>query len=68
MPQLFSEVGITWTVLLLVGGALYTLGAVAYAVHRPDPWPAVFGFHEVFHVLVIAAATVQFIGVAGVVL
>jgi hemolysin III len=68
MPQLFSEVGITWTVLLLVGGALYTLGAVAYALHRPDPWPAVFGFHEVFHVLVIAAATVQFVGVAGVVL
>ena len=68
LPDLLHNAGVAALVLLLVGGALYTLGAVAYAVHRPDPWPAVFGFHEVFHVLVIAAATVQFIGVAGVVL
>jgi hemolysin III len=68
IPQLFSHAGVAWTTLLLVGGALYTLGAVAYALRRPDPWPSVFGFHELFHVLVVAAAAVQFVGVAGVVL
>ena len=67
MPQLFSA-GVAWATLLLVGGGLYTLGAVTYALQRPNPWPAVFGFHEIFHVLVVAAATTQFIAVAAVVL
>ncbi len=40
--------------LLVLGGALYTLGAVIYARRRPDPFPRVFGFHEVFHLFVIA--------------
>src|SRR6185436_12045559 len=39
----------------LLGGVFYTLGAVAYARRRPDPFPTVFGYHEVFHALVIAA-------------
>jgi hemolysin III len=68
VPDLFSGAGTAWATLLIVGGGLYTLGAIGYALQRPDPWPAVFGFHEIFHVLVIAAATVQFVGVAGVVL
>jgi hemolysin III len=68
MPDFFAHAGVAWTTLIIVGGGLYTLGALAYALRRPDPWPTVFGFHELFHVLVIAAATVQFIGVAGVVL
>ncbi len=42
--------------LLAVGGGLYTVGAVIYALRRPNPWPAVFGYHEVFHTLVVAAA------------
>ena len=42
--------------LLAVGGALYSIGAVVYALKRPNPWPAVFGYHEVFHALVVAAA------------
>jgi hemolysin III len=46
-------------VLLALGGVLYTLGAVVYAVKRPDPVPSVFGYHEVFHGLVIAAAALQ---------
>jgi hemolysin III len=50
--------------LLATGGVLYTLGAVVYAWRRPDPSPRVFGYHEVFHVLVIAAAAVQFAAVA----
>lgn len=46
--------------LVLVGGALYTVGAVIYALRRPDPVPTVFGYHEVFHALVIAAAACHF--------
>ncbi len=41
---------------LAAGGALYTAGAIVYALRRPNPWPASFGYHEVFHALVVAAA------------
>ena len=54
--------------LLLVGAGLYTIGAVAYATSWPNPFPATFGFHEVFHVLVIAAAATQFVALSLVVL
>ena len=47
--------------LLVVGGALYTVGAVVYAAKRPNPWPLHFGFHEVFHALVVTAATVHYV-------
>jgi hemolysin III len=46
-----------------VGGVLYTLGALAYATQWPNPFPAKFGFHEVFHALVVAAAVTQFVAV-----
>jgi hemolysin III len=68
LPQLFSGAGTAWATLVIVGGALYTVGAVAYATQWPNPKPAVFGFHEVFHLLVIAAAATQFVAVAAVVL
>ncbi len=68
LPELFSRVGLAISVLVLVGGGLYTLGALAYVLRRPDPAPAVFGYHEVFHLLVIAAAVVQYIAVSFVVL
>jgi hemolysin III len=67
-PRLFPELGVAAAVLLIVGGALYSLGAVAYAMTWPNPFPATFGFHEVFHVLVIAAAVTQFVAVSLVVL
>jgi len=51
--------------LLAAGGVLYSLGAVVYARKRPDPWPQVFGYHEVFHALVIAAAGLHFAVAAG---
>jgi hemolysin III len=51
--------------LFMAGGLLYSAGAVVYARQRPDPWPRVFGFHEVFHTLVIAAAAVHFVAMAG---
>jgi hemolysin III len=45
---------------LLAGGLLYTIGAIVYAVKRPNPFPRVFGFHEVFHALVVAGSVVHF--------
>jgi hemolysin III len=47
-----------WTALatLLLGGVLYTIGAIFYARKRPNPWPRVFGYHEIFHLLVIAGS------------
>jgi len=51
--------------LLAAGGLLYSVGAVIYATRRPDPFPRVFGYHEVFHALVIAAAGLHFAVAAG---
>jgi hemolysin III len=66
-PTLISELG--WSVgLVAAGGILYTLGAVVYALRRPDPWPRSFGYHEVFHALVIAAAALHLAVIALVVL
>ena len=59
-PAMFDNLGVTPTMLVALGGVLYTIGAVVYAVRKPDPVPAVFGYHEVFHALVIAAAAVQY--------
>jgi len=63
-PQLLSGIGITATTLLAVGGLLYTAGALVYALRRPDPAPKVFGYHEIFHALVIVAAALQFAVIA----
>jgi hemolysin III len=63
-PALLDGLGITATVLVAAGGLLYTAGAVVYALRRPDPIPAVFGYHEVFHALVIAAAALQYAVIA----
>jgi hemolysin III len=63
-PALFEDLGVTPTMLVALGGLLYTAGAVVYASRRPDPAPAVFGYHEIFHALVIAAAAVQYSVVA----
>jgi hemolysin III len=63
-PELISELGWGAIALIAGGGVLYTLGAVVYARKRPDPAPAVFGYHEIFHALVIAAAILQYAAVA----
>ena len=65
MPQLASKLGVAPLVLFAAGGLLYTVGALVYAFRRPNPWPRTFGFHEVFHALVIAAAAVHFVAIAG---
>ena len=67
VPQMFSGIGVAGAVLVIVGGGLYTLGAVIYATQWPDPFPRVLGFHEVFHLLVVAAAATQFVAVSLVV-
>jgi hemolysin III len=68
VPQIFSALGVTVAALLFVGAALYTLGAVTYATTWPNPFPSTFGFHEVFHLLVVLAATTQYVAVSLLVL
>ena len=63
-PQLWTDMGVTGTLLVAAGGLLYTAGAVVYATQRPNPSPRVFGYHEVFHALVIAAAAAHFAAIA----
>jgi hemolysin III len=63
-PELWKGLGPGGSLLVAVGGLLYTTGAIVYATQRPNPNPAVFGYHEVFHLLVIAAAAAQFGAVA----
>jgi hemolysin III len=64
MPELWHGVGPGGVTLMAIGGLLYTGGALVYALRRPDPVPAVFGYHELFHALVIAAAGCQYAAVA----
>jgi hemolysin III len=65
VPQLVSRLPVAPLVLLAAGGVLYSLGAAVYAARRPDPWPRVFGFHELFHAFVVAAAVAHFVAMAG---
>jgi hemolysin III len=68
LTQLPRTIGWGAVVALLVSGALYTTGAVIYARERPNPRPGVFGYHELFHALVLAAAAIHYAVVAFVVL
>jgi hemolysin III len=68
MPALGAVMGTTSLVFFLGGGVVYSLGAAAYAFKRPDPWPTVFGYHEVFHSLVCLGAAFHFVAVSRVVL
>lgn len=63
-PQVVSHAGWTAFGLLLAGGIVYSIGALVYALRRPDPLPAVFGYHEVFHSLVVVAAATHYAAVA----
>jgi hemolysin III len=65
LPQLLQLLGLVPLVLLSAGGLLYSAGAIVYATQRPDPWPRTFGFHEVFHALVIMAAAAQYVAIIG---
>ena len=64
LPQLVGRLEPSALTLLIAGGLLYSVGAVVYARRKPDPLPRVFGYHEVFHALTIAAATCQYVAIA----
>jgi hemolysin III len=64
LPAVWVHAGVGPGMLILVGGLLYIAGALSYHRRRPDPSPAVFGYHEVFHACVCAAASCQFAAIA----
>ncbi len=68
MPEFWHYLGGLGFSLMMAGGLLYTLGALVYARRRPDPWPRVFGYHEIFHACVVAAAALHLSLVAFVLL
>jgi hemolysin III len=63
-PQIVEGVGLGGSTLLLLGGLAYTIGAFVYVLQRPDPRPSTFGYHEVFHALVVVAVTCQYVSIA----
>jgi hemolysin III len=60
MPVIVRSLGPAELALMFGGGVLYTLGALGLARRRPDPRPTVFGYHEVWHVMTVLAATCHF--------
>jgi len=62
--EMLDGLGLAGFVLVLTGGGLFTIGALIYALRRPDPWPRWFGYHEIFHLFVIAGATLHYVAVA----
>jgi hemolysin III len=63
-PQLVFELGAGGIALVVAGGLAYTAGAVVFATQKPNPFPATFGYHEIFHVLVIAAVACHYVALA----
>jgi hemolysin III len=64
IPQLVQADGIAPLVLIAAGGVAYTSGGVVYALRRPDPVPAVFGYHELFHALTLVGLALQYVAIA----
>lgn len=63
LPEILQRGGVAALVLLVTGGVMYTLGALTYGFKRPDPFPATFGFHEVFHLCTLLAAACHYVAV-----
>jgi hemolysin III len=64
LPQIVESIGVGATSLLAAGGVAYTAGAIIYARRRPDPFPHAFGYHEIFHALVVVALACQYSTIA----
>ncbi len=56
LPQLFAQLSAAEFLLMVAGGLLYTAGAIVFATRRPDPSPSTFGYHEIWHAFMVAAA------------
>ncbi|MEO9137692.1 MAG: hemolysin III family protein [Jatrophihabitans sp.] len=63
LPDLLHNAGVAAFVLIAVGGIIYTIGGVVYATKRPNPYPGVFGFHEVFHLCTLVAALCHYVAI-----
>ena len=64
LPALWDSLGMGWLLVTAGGGGIYTVGALMVGLRWPDPWPRVFGYHEVWHVMVAIAATMHYAVVA----
>ena len=67
LPGLLASVDRGTLLLLVAGGVLYTVGAVVLATRFPNPFPRIFGYHEVWHAMVVAAAALHYMAIRGVV-
>jgi len=63
-PEVHAGLSPAAFALLVIGGVVFTVGAVVYLLRRPDPWPTVFGYHEVFHVLIVLGCVCHFAAIA----
>jgi hemolysin III len=63
IAMILHNAGVAAMVLLAVGGALYSIGGIMYAMHKPDPWPSTFGYHEFFHACTAIAAICHYIAI-----
>ncbi|MDT4935925.1 MAG: hemolysin [Pseudonocardiales bacterium] len=63
LPQLLRNAGVAALVLIAVGGIVYTIGGIVYGLKRPNPLPGVFGFHEVFHLCTLIAASCHYVAI-----
>ena len=63
LPAIARGLDTPGTVLLVTGGALFTLGALVLATHRPNPWPRTFGYHEIWHAMTVIAAGCQYVAI-----
>ena len=59
--ELKTSIGVGNLALIVCGGLSYTAGAISYAIRKPNPWPTIFGYHEVFHIWVVIGALFHFI-------
>ena len=64
-PELIRNLTGAELILIAIGGVLFTVGAIFLATHWPDPFPNVFGYHEVWHALVVAAVVCHFVAIAS---
>jgi hemolysin III len=67
LPVLWRDLGVLTFTLVIGGGVVYSVGAWVYSARRPDPMPGVFGFHELFHALVVVAGLIFYAAIARVI-